>query len=357
MKSASSNPQAYDIDAIQDKGIRIQYQTLNKRFRSLADQITSIYKLDGKRIDVIFAVNGNFNASVEMHKDRYLIQISNAVPVLLMIFFDKILSNPKNLPWLSSDGTGEVGYEIPFSIRANDLMFTKKWLVKTNKIRAFASYILADIATSFMFLHELGHILGGHLKDLEIRGDEAFHAEFEMLESTSTDDFWVRHLREYQADSVGAYLVTHIIEELVEDVKVNERTQAVFGPSQIAIENTISLTIAAIYGLFAYARGQEMKLKLHSSHPDPLVRAFYIRDFVFQIMRNKCSFDLELSQDMLQARFDEMNDMLSILGISDPVSIGEDNMEKARNQSHALKNLQYEHGKVVSRFAFIDWTD
>lgn len=150
-----------------------------------------------------------------------------------------------------------------------------------------------------MFLHELGHILGGHLKDLEKRGQRAAHAEFRMLEDVETGDTNLQQLREYQADSVGVCLVTHIIEELIEDAKVNERTRAVFGPEDIVAENTISLAVAALYGLFAYVRGQEVRLRLHASHPDPSVRALYTRDFIYQIMQQNRSFDAESSQDML----------------------------------------------------------
>lgn len=91
-----SQPQEYDIDSIQDDGIRAQYQALRKHFRSLALQIQSIYGLDSKSIDVVFVADGAFNASVEMNENRYLIQLSNAVPVLLMVFFDKLLSDPGN---------------------------------------------------------------------------------------------------------------------------------------------------------------------------------------------------------------------------------------------------------------------
>lgn len=345
----------YDIDLIQDDGIRAQYQTLRKRFRSLALQIQSIYGLDGKSIDVAFVADGAFNASVEMNEDRYLIQLSNAVPVLLIVFFDRLLSDPNNLPWLSSEGTGDVSYDIPFAVKAKDLSDTRNWLIKTNKIRAFASYTLADIATSFMFLHELGHVLGGHLKDLESRGQRTVHAEFRMLEDAETDDTDLQQLREYQADSVGAYLVTHIIEELIEDAKVNERTRAVFGPEDIVAENTVSLAVASLYGLFAYVRGQEVRLRLHASHPDPLVRALYTRDFVYQIVQQNRSFDAELSQDMLQARFDEMNAVLLSLDLISPSTITDESIERASDHSCALKNHQYVRGKEASKYAFIEW--
>lgn len=351
----SEDLEIYDIDAIQDDGIRIQYQTLRKRFRSLAKQIETIYKLDGRHIEFDFTVDGTFNASVEMTDDKYRIHMSNAVPVLLMILFDKLLSDDQSLPWVSSEGTGEVAYDIPFSIKTSDLQQRENWIVETNKIRAFASYTLADVATSFMFLHELGHVLGGHLKDLEARKEPAFHAEFNMRETSQGQHTWLHQLREYQADSVGAYLVTHIIEELIEDVNVNERTGTVFGPAEVAAENTIALAVMALYGLFAYVKGQERKLKRTSSHPDPLVRAVYTRDLIYQIMQSNRAFDVELSQDMLQARFDEMNSVLVSLALVDPKSVTDDGIEAATSLATKLKDLQKSRGDQAARFAFIDW--
>lgn len=272
-----------------------------------------------------------------------------------MILFDKLMSDGSNLPWVSSEGTGEVSYDVPFSVKASDLSDRHDWLVKTNKIRAFASYTLADIATSFVFLHELGHILGGHLKDLEARKERAFHAEFNMRETSDKNSSWLHQLREYQADSVGAYLTTHIIEELIEDVNVNDRTKAVFGPPEIAVENTISLTVTALYGLFVYVKGQERRLRRSASHPDPLVRAIYTRDFIYQIMQNGRQFDLELSQDMLQARFDELNVVLQNLDLIDRGSITGKGIDDAEAISNALKELHYTHGSAAARFAFIEW--
>lgn len=80
-----------------------------------------------------------------------------------------------------------------------------------------------------MFLPELGHVLDGHLKDLKIRSEQADHSEFRMLAVDEAEDADLQQLREYQADSVRAYLATHIIEELIEDSNANERMRQSLG--------------------------------------------------------------------------------------------------------------------------------
>ncbi|MBL4801189.1 MAG: hypothetical protein JKY45_04790 [Emcibacter sp.] len=114
-----------------------------------------------------------------------------------------------------------------------------------------------------------------------------------------------------------------------------------FGPVDIAAENTISLAVAALYGLFAYVRGQETRLRVHASHPDPLLRAIYTRDFVYQIMQQKRSFD-------------EMNDVLVSPGLITSSSVTDEGIDTATDHSRALKLQQYDRGKEASRYAFIE---
>jgi len=62
--------------------------------------------------------------------------------------------------------------------------------------------------------------------------------------------------QEYEADAVAAYLTSHFVHEIVEDIAKSERTAAVFGPSERAGERALSLALMALYGLFAYVRGR-----------------------------------------------------------------------------------------------------
>lgn len=356
MNSRPPDPARFDIGEIEDAGIKIQYQTLDKRFHSLARQLETNYGLRGARIDFEFVKDDHFNASVELTPDSYQVRVSAAVPILLMILFDKLLTHPGQLPWLSREGEGEVSYETPFSVDTRNLERRRDWSVETNKIRAFASGTLSEIAASFVFLHELGHILNGHLLDLAAAGRPARHSEFNMVEPSGEVSSELDQLREFQADAVGAALVANITEELIENVACNSRTAAVFGPAEMAAENCISLTVIALYGLFAYVRGQQRKLNLRASHPDPLVRSIYVRDYVFQAMRQRRGFNAELAQDMLQARFDEMNAALKSVELIAPHTVTPAGVRRATALARGLTDLQREYGASIARFAFIEWS-
>lgn len=346
--------QSFDIETFQDPGIRAQYQSLMKRFKSIARSVEATYKLDDRMIVPEFYRADAFNACVERHPGRYRISIALPAPVLLMIFFDKLLGNPSVMSWLRSDIEREVAYSIPFSIRAQDLTHTSDWSISTSKIRAFAAYTLSDIATTFIFMHEIGHILCGHLENSRMSDGQNMIAEFEF-----TDDQKIDHdlaqLREYEADAVAGSLITHYVLELIDDISVNPRTREAFGPDSMAAEQCTSLCIMALYGMFAYLRGAQRRLRTSSSHPDPRVRSFYVRDIVCQAMMAEKSMDQELLLDLLEARFEEFNTELVKLGLLRDNAYSPDNLVAIQESIKRLQDLKVKHRSTSEKFSFIGW--
>lgn len=351
--------QFFDVDTFEDDGIRTQYQTLLRRFQSLAKSVQDGYGLDGLPIEVGFVRSTVFNASVEQLSDKYVVRMTTAVPGLLMMFFDKLLSDPAVMPWVSAEDSGSVGYDIAFAFDPRDLRKRTDMSVRTNKIRAFASYTLADMATTFMFLHELGHILGGHLKARQANGQSTLVEEFNHSDVSGDvntgNDTQLSQLQEYEADAVASYLTSHFVREIVEDVAINERTAAVFGPSERAGERALSLALMSLYGLFAYVRGQARHLRLNSSHPDPLVRALYCRDILFHVTSSALVHDEEWFLDELQARFDELNAVLESLGLLDPLAVTDEGVELAAEQAENLKSMKKRYGHITGKYSFITW--
>ena len=349
----------FDIDAFEDDGIRIQYQTLRRRFLSLGQSVKDAYGLDGLPIETGFVRSSVFNASVEQFPNRYLIRMTTAVPALLMMFFDKLLSEPEVMPWISSEDPGSVGYDIAFSFDPRDLTQRTDMSVRTNPIRAFASYTLADLATTFMYLHELGHILAGHLKARHASGQSTLVEEFNHSPGSAAAfadaERDLSQLQEYEADAIAAYLTSHFVHEIVEDVAKNERTAAVFGPAERAGERALSLALMALYGLFAYVRGQTRHLNVTSSHPDPLVRALYCRDILFQVAAAPLVKDVDWFLDELQARFDELNKVLEKLGLLDPIAVTDDGVDLAAEEAERLKKLKQDSGYLTAKYSFITW--
>lgn len=76
-----------------------------------------------------------------------------------------------------------------------------------------------------------------------------------------------------------------------------------FVPPQIAIEQCLSLAIIALYALFRYMREANLRLNLIGQHPDPLIRAFYVRDALFQATSQRYKINAELLEELLSVRF------------------------------------------------------
>lgn len=124
-------------------------------------------------------------------------------------FIARSLADPEVLPWLAADDQGACAgaQEIELALNASDLTKRQSFAINNTDIRNQVAEILADTAVSFVFLHELGHVLAGHADLPDANGMRPVIAEFSLVELVALEPSEQARAWKYEADVVGAGLM------------------------------------------------------------------------------------------------------------------------------------------------------
>ncbi|MBO9477227.1 hypothetical protein J7382_06750 [Shimia sp. R11_0] len=247
--------------------------------------ISSVYSIASVITELADLSNDHSVASVKRLGKEYMIRISETLDGKLSAVFDGLFRDPLLLDWL------------PLS----------------SGHRGALIRLLTKISLDFAFYHEIGHILAGHADKLGASSLALDELEFVKRKRPSLASKVTRQVWEYEADVVAAGHIAmdaaRLIRELqADDVSANLRE--IFGPPQIAVEQVSSLTIIACYTLFRHLRETAIELDMESYHPDPLVRAFVVRDALYSALSSEFTINDELFEILLGARFEEFDHAL-----------------------------------------------
>ncbi len=108
--------------------------------------------------------------------------------------------------------------------------------------------------------------------------------------------------------------------------------------------------------LFSYIRGTRYRLKLQSSHPHPMVRAFYVKDMLITAIRDQWDFDLETMLSLMDTRLDEMLDALHALGLSNNAAFTDAYIDELNAERDRVMALRRTHRQACAEWSWISWT-
>lgn len=346
----------FDIDALSDDQLRARYQSLRKRFADAARSAEDGYGLGGQKISFRFVYSDRFNACCRINEGSYEVDIATAIPVLTLLFFDQLFSCPRIMKWLPGEDSKAVSYDVQFSSGPHGLSRIKDWSIKTSPLRAYVAYIASEIASTFVLMHELGHVLCGHLQARDAIYGDPFIAEFSYIGESSAEDFELGQLFEYEADAAAAWLITQYVDELVKAANEDERAQKAFGFDRHAAERSVAFCVIVLYALFAYLKVLKSKFSLQSSHPDPLVRAFYVRDMIWKVAKERHVLDDEVVGEMLEDLFEEVNSVLVRLGLQSEGQFEQDlDFDQIDMGVERLKAAKAKYRELSNKFSFVPW--
>ncbi|UWR77115.1 hypothetical protein K4L04_03915 [Phaeobacter inhibens] len=277
--------------------------------------ISSAYSIASVITELADLSNDHSVASVKRLGKEYMIRITETLDGELSAVFDGLFRDPLLLDWL------------PLSSDHRDALIR----------------LLTKISLDFAFYHEIGHILPGHADKLGSSNLALQELEFVKRKRPSLASKVTRQVWEYEADVVAAGHVAMDAARLIRELQaddVPESLREIFGPPQIAVEQVGSLTIVACYTLFRHLRETAIELDMESYHPDPLVRAFIVRDALYSALSSEFTINDELFEILLGARFEEFDHALEENGIRagftlDDRGIEHVNVEMSKLVQHA----------------------
>lgn len=346
----------FDHTQLNDAAIRAQYERLLRRGTSIAEAVHSAYGRNRKPIQMAYAADPEFNAFAREADQHYQVHLTSSVPALVMLLFYKLFENPNLMPEISTEGMTASDFSLSFIVDPADFAQRQDWQIKLNRQRAFAARILADICTTFVITHEFGHIVSGHAEGANFLEGEPSYMEMLAGAPRVPQVLERRQAWEVDADAVGATLLTHYLVGLEQHTQDHEDVAAAFFRDGDTRAHILSASIAALMALFSYIRGTRYRLKLQSSHPHPMVRAFYVKDMLITAIRDQWDFDLETMLSLMDTRLDEMLDALHALGLSNNAAFTDAYIDELNAERDRVMALRRTHRQACAEWSWISWT-
>lgn len=207
-----------------------------------------------------YAEMGAFNASAYGDDASYRIDIAHSIPLLILVLFSKIFEDAEVFPWIAADGAIVADFATPFVTDLKAYDFRESWTIRLSEPRAFAAQMMADMTTSFVLFHEIGHVASGHVDALAHHEGRNALLEFESYAVRLPETIERRQAWEADADAFACTLLVEYADQLMADIAVNARTKAAFGVPEFQIEHLLTIAAAGLFALFFYLRGQERHL-------------------------------------------------------------------------------------------------
>lgn len=345
----------FDYNTISDKALRTEYKHLLRRSKSISKSVHCAYGRNKKMIETVYISGQNFNSFASENDAHYLIEIDSSIPLFSTILFSRLMSDKSVMPFLNSSGTLVGDYSLPAIVDPAHFDKRKEWKISFNSIRSFAAGTLADICSTFVLCHEIGHVMNGHVEGLQHYEGQKRLAELISYSKTSKTRYERRQAWEYDADSVASTLLINFVGELVADVENHKRTAEIFDLGEDTLEQVLSITTVALFAFFSYMSGIRHKLQLKSTHPHPVVRAFYIRDMLIKAARSRWELDLETLENLVNIRFGEFLDAMEKIDLFDFAIFDRQYISQVAQQCDRLKVLQKKHRSSCKDWSWISW--
>lgn len=346
----------FDPAGIQDEGIRDRYKRILRRGDTIAATMRDTFGLEHEPIRMRFIDEPTFNAYASRDAQGYLLELTRPVPLLLLVLFERLLADPRILPWLDASGEIVTDYGIDFVADPADFSRRETWQISLTDTRAFAAGILADIATAFVQLHELGHVIGGHIETNHHLTGRWSVAEMLDIRLGTRRQLERERAWEADADAIAVSFLVQYLNELIDQTRINETAAHAFGRGEHTVEHILSITAVALFAVFAYVRGVRYRLAKRSSHPHPFVRSFYVKDMLFTAGRRQWPVDLAVLAELTDERLDEMLTVLDEVGLSKNHLFDDAYLERAEAGVARIIATRAKHRKLCARWAWISWS-
>ncbi len=346
----------FDITTISDEGLRREYQFLESRADNIARSVSAAYGAGRKPIAFRYINESEFNAYAGEDGNSYTVEVNASMPLFGVILFSRLLSDAAVFPFLDAAGMKASDYALPFIIDPADFDRRVDWQIKLNGIRAFAASTIADICSTFVICHEVGHIMSGHVEGIRFYERRARVAELVSRARIAGTTVARRQAWEYDADVIAASLLIQFIDQLIEIGERDARVRAIFCRDDgRSLEHTLAIVVAGLFAYFSYVQGMRHKLDKSSSHPAPIVRAHYLKDMLFAAVRDRNGFDAGLFHALLDERVDEMLIALEQVELFNASVHSEAYIDDIESELERLQVLQRQYRPSCARWTWIGW--
>ncbi len=309
----------FDFSQLTDRTLKRLYEYIPSRGNEVIESFRSAYgkTSDYYQVSFQFVLSDHLNAEAGRQKDQYAIAIHTPTILLLRTLFESLFSFKYIVPEI---GTGvppdETDLrELPFILNLSQPGNFQNVPITTDTRRQFAASMLADFCSSFILLHEVGHVILGHTESASHYFGSPI-TEFANWKTIGRKGQYLRQSYEYDADAVAGKLLVQYIADFIRVIQTRPDYTAIFGPLDKEghlVERVTALIIISLYAMFTYMAQAAKKLNKFASHPHPLHRSFYSKDIILKAMEQQGPIDIQRTLKFNQHYFDRFSNALQAL--------------------------------------------
>jgi hypothetical protein len=289
----------FDLHQLSSETVRGHYRNVLARIDEVAASFVAGYKPAGTAATLTarFVESPQFNASTWAEGDTTVIGLSAAMIPLLSTLFSILLSDANVLPALPALSRRQVKQKRKALFSLDPLQPTAltEVTLALSEERAAAAHVLSDLCVSFIYLHEIGHVVCGHVgASQHFMGGDGL-TEYVASKDTPQSQLWLRQYWEYQADAIAAALVPQYLDTLlthadqrhqwIRRLAIGRRSKSSL-PLHLAALSNMSLAI-----MFHYLEGCRLEHAAEAAHPHPVVRSLYVKDILARQAATRWSCD------------------------------------------------------------------
>ena len=280
-RSQAFSRKTFELEDLSDESLKIHYRNILQRGNETITSLAKAYRRNetALNIDVYYYDSRFFGVYAERKKTGYELGISVATLPLLISLFQALFSCPFVLPELHSKRITR-RYTVPFALDAKKGEINTNFAIRLTEQRALLSSLISDLCADFILLHEVGHIVCGHVESNARASGESFFAEFSGFRKRGK---YLKKAWEYEADVIACMLVVQRLDWLVKSSRKHPHLRDFFvfcKDQQDLRARLIALVNVSLFALFIYLNRLGLEFGKVAYHPPPLTRASYVKDFI-----------------------------------------------------------------------------
>ena len=303
----------FDTALLKEEALEKLYYYQKIRGQNIFSSFVSNYRTNQKpKLEILYQTSYEFQAiATRKAEHHYQVIINHPVIYLLRSFFDVLMSTEPLGQKVTNIKSNEIKYvDFNFIPDVNKMPNAIKVKFAQDQQRMFVASTLCDFCITLIILHEIGHIVCGHVET-----HEKYFNDDPALKMINIKDFFYRgrYLKlgmERDADAVSARIIAQYVRALIEKINTDERHQTAFKGIYLSSnpnERLIGLISSIIFAFFTYMHSPS-KRKDYSSdtHPHPFLRVLYIKDIIVHTIENH----IPINQDLVSSNSLEFYDCI-----------------------------------------------
>ncbi|WP_422355316.1 hypothetical protein [Roseivirga pacifica] len=312
----------FKTESFQDESVRLLYDYIIERAQSIFKVFKDVYTVNSKDKNLLiqYYLTSQFQAEASKSNDlQYNIGVHSPTILLTRTMFDLLLTHEP----IGRNITGDirnadlVKFKMVHDVRR--VMKHQDVLMNNDPDRMLVSSVLTDLCGTFIVLHEIGHIVLGHVESANTHFGDDQVVEIFSFKRRKKKEAEIRQAMEHDADMIAARLIPQYIEQLFTKIQEDKRYQVAFKEiinSKHPFEKLTSICLASIYAIFVYMFGPNTVEDFrYTAHHHPLTRVRTVVNGIVHTLAERWDLDSDLMIDLYLDNLDEINIVFTRNGI------------------------------------------